>query len=270
LEGDLAPRRLLAGPVDHGGASDPGQTGDPRRRGLPAVSQGPGAAPPSHHYRLIYAREGALRWLAHRELMRAVYRLLHRSGLPLAFTQGYNPKPKVAFGPPLPVGAESHHEELDIYLAEERPLEEILARLRAVFPTDEGLVPLRVVPAFGEKSAHSLRRGARWAVRLDSLGISPETARKAVARWKACERFPLRVERPRKEPRQLDLKQLIARPAVEGGALCFDLSQDSRSASAKPSEVVAALTGIPLEQVRSSGRFLLTEALLRSDAVPCP
>ncbi|NLY89369.1 MAG: DUF2344 domain-containing protein [Firmicutes bacterium] len=91
-----------------------------------------------HKYRLRYAKYGPARFASHLDLGRALGRSLRRSGLQVAYSQGFHPLPKMAFGPPLPVGVESEAEFVDITFTGELADEEISRRLNAVLPT--GLV----------------------------------------------------------------------------------------------------------------------------------
>ncbi|MBU0674549.1 MAG: TIGR03960 family B12-binding radical SAM protein [Proteobacteria bacterium] len=64
------------------------------------------------HYRIQYNRFGPGRFLGHLELIQMFYRILGKIGLPLQYSQGFNPGPKVTFSPALPVGTESLAEYL--------------------------------------------------------------------------------------------------------------------------------------------------------------
>ncbi|NLZ44055.1 MAG: DUF2344 domain-containing protein [Clostridia bacterium] len=97
-----------------------------------------------HKYRLRYAKSGPARYASHLDLGRALGRALRRAELPVAYSQGFHPLPKMAFGPPLPVGVESEAEFLEITLTRELPAGEIARRLNAVLPT--GLVVMGVLP----------------------------------------------------------------------------------------------------------------------------
>ncbi len=68
-------------------------------------------------FRLRYAVDEPYRFAAHLDRVRAFYRALRRSELPVAYTKGFAPKPMLSFGPPLPVGLTSTGEYLDIYTA---------------------------------------------------------------------------------------------------------------------------------------------------------
>ena len=218
--------------------------------------------PPAFHYRVTYARTGALRFLSHKETMRTFYRLLVRCTLPVRYTAGFHPKARLAFGPPLPTGCESHEEELDLWLDEPRDPAVILAELRRLAPVAEGLAPLTAEPGDGRK-AHALRLGARWRIDLPSLGLDPSRAEEAVARWTAAAAWPLPVVRPNKPPRTVDLKRILRDPVAVETGLELDLLQDV--ASAKPSEVAAALFDLDPTRARA-GRFTLLRALRRDEA----
>ncbi len=69
-------------------------------------------------YRFSYSRLGDSRFYGHLELLQLVFRVLHRVGLPVLFSQGYNPSPKVSFSQALPVGLESMVEFFEVELAE--------------------------------------------------------------------------------------------------------------------------------------------------------
>ena len=84
--------------------------------------------------RLSFSKQAEARWLSHLELVNAFYRSLRRAGLPLAFSAGHHPLPRVAFHGALPVGVESLCETLDVGLAAEVSSGEIVARLNRVLP----------------------------------------------------------------------------------------------------------------------------------------
>jgi radical SAM family uncharacterized protein len=68
-------------------------------------------------FRIKYTVEEQYQFAAHLDRVRAFYRSLRRSELPIAYTKGFAPKPMLSFGPPLPVGLVSSGEYLDVYTA---------------------------------------------------------------------------------------------------------------------------------------------------------
>jgi len=80
-------------------------------------------------YRLWFNKTGNLRFIGHRDLLRAVERLLSRAGLLVAKSQGFHPKPKVSYISALPLGFSSDDEAMELVLEEDLAPEALLARL---------------------------------------------------------------------------------------------------------------------------------------------
>ena len=87
-----------------------------------------------HPVRLRFAKRGKIRFVSHRDVARAFERAFRVERLPLAFTQGFSPRPKVSFGLALSVGHESEAEYLDVELAEELDVSALPAPLSAALP----------------------------------------------------------------------------------------------------------------------------------------
>ncbi|HES58143.1 MAG TPA: DUF2344 domain-containing protein, partial [Firmicutes bacterium] len=66
--------------------------------------------------RLRYRKDDILRYIGHRDLLRYVIKLLRRAEVPYALSEGYSPKPKLVFGPALPLGVLADNELVDIEL----------------------------------------------------------------------------------------------------------------------------------------------------------
>jgi len=69
-----------------------------------------------YRFRLAYAKEKELVFISHLELQRAFVRAIRRAGLPLAYSGGYSPQPRIIFAAPLAVGIEGKNEFVDIFL----------------------------------------------------------------------------------------------------------------------------------------------------------
>lgn len=69
--------------------------------------------------RLRYSRHEPAIWLAHLDMMRTFERSVRRAGIPVAYSSGYNPRPRLAFALPIGVGLETEDDWLDVLLAEE-------------------------------------------------------------------------------------------------------------------------------------------------------
>ncbi|MEW6423591.1 MAG: TIGR03936 family radical SAM-associated protein [Bacillota bacterium] len=85
-------------------------------------------------YRVQFSKDGPARFLSHLDLVRTFERAVRRAGLPVAFSQGFNPHPRFSFAAPLPVGVAGEQEYLDIELEQNISPKEIFFRLSGVSP----------------------------------------------------------------------------------------------------------------------------------------
>jgi radical SAM-linked protein len=74
-----------------------------------------------YKYRIRFSKQGTLRYIGHLDLLRVFQQTLRRAGLPLAFSQGFNPHILLSFALPLPLGMESVNDYADMALVESLP-----------------------------------------------------------------------------------------------------------------------------------------------------
>ena len=87
-----------------------------------------------HPIRLGFSKQGKVRFVSHRDVARAVERAIRIEALPVAFSQGFSPRPKVSFGLALAVGYESRAEYLDLELRDPIDPADLPAALSAALP----------------------------------------------------------------------------------------------------------------------------------------
>jgi len=83
---------------------------------------------------LIYSKTGLIRFTSHRDLMRMFFRAFSKIELPLRYSEGYSPHPRVTFCPPLKVGMEGVNEIMEIRLAGLVEIERVIVNLNEVLP----------------------------------------------------------------------------------------------------------------------------------------
>lgn len=133
--------------------------------------------------RLRYTKRGRLRFTSHRDFQRAFERALRRAGVPMAYSAGFTPHPKVSYANAAPTGVASEAEYLEIALAAPREPEPLRALLDASLPP--GLDVLEAVEAAPGGLADRLQASV-WEVRLD--GVTPQEAGSAAGKFLAAER----------------------------------------------------------------------------------
>ena len=101
-----------------------------------------GPVRPARQVRIRFRKEGPMLYISHLDLTKTVMRAVNRSGLPVYYSEGFNPKPKLIFGPPLSVGCGGEDEVLDLKMMESVSNDEIMEKLSPVMPA--GIVMTRV------------------------------------------------------------------------------------------------------------------------------
>ncbi len=142
----------------------------------PIPEQHPQRAPASgrvQRLRFRFAKTGSLALLSHLDLVRLMERALRRSGLPVSFTGGFHPLPRVQFALALPLGAEADGEWMDLELAEWQDPAWVRRRLQAQLPAEFALLAVREVPVAGPSLSQELT-AARWSLVLrPQAGAAP-------------------------------------------------------------------------------------------------
>lgn len=132
--------------------------------------------------RLRYTKRGRLRFTSHRDFQRAFERALRRAEVPMAYSAGFTPHPKVSYANAAPTGVGSEAEYLEIALARTCDPESLRLLLDESLPT--GLDITEAVEARTPGLAERLEASV-WQLRLD--GVDPAEARQAVAAFLAAE-----------------------------------------------------------------------------------
>lgn len=125
--------------------------------------------------RIRIEKKGHLRFISHLDWLRLVHRAILRAKLPLAWSQGFNPKPKTSFGPALPLFTEGLGEYLDIDLTDpvNNPVKEIIEPLNHFLPKGGKALDVTMLPPHApsiDKCLRQMKYIARWACHEDPKG----------------------------------------------------------------------------------------------------
>ncbi|MFC3577544.1 TIGR03936 family radical SAM-associated protein [Streptomyces yaanensis] len=131
--------------------------------------------------RLRYTKRGRLRFTSHRDFQRAFERALRRAEVPMAYSAGFTPHPKVSYANAAPTGTGSEAEYLEIALTEARDPDKLRELLDESLPG--GLDIIEAVEARTSGLAERLTASV-WELRLD--GVEPADAERAVAAFNAA------------------------------------------------------------------------------------
>jgi radical SAM-linked protein len=198
-------------------------------------------APPVQRLRIRYAKRGRLRFVSHRDFSRAFERAVFRARIPMAYSSGFNPHPRISYMGAAPMGSASEAEYVEIALAKVIDPRQAHADIEEALP--DGLDVLEVVVSAGDSLADRLE-ASRWLVTLVDTPV--EEARRAVETLLATEEII--VERMTKKGlRSFDARAAIAslrvaeQPTGESSCAILDVVLRHGSPSVRPDDVLAAL-----------------------------
>ena len=186
--------------------------------------------------------------MAHLDLMRTWERAIRRARLPLTYSQGFTPHPKLQLAAPLPVGTAAEREYIDVWLDEELVPSEVAERLGVQLPGGLGIVDVREVDE-RSPSLQSDSTAARYEVRYALGEVDMAAAREAIERFMALETLPW-VEERGERTRSFDLRPAVLDLALRedaGEALLAMRLSLRDGGSARPSSVASALGLADLE-----------------------
>jgi radical SAM-linked protein len=186
--------------------------------------------------RLRFGKRGDLRLVSHHDLMRCLERMLRRARVPMATTQGFNPRPKMTFALALGLGIEALREVVDLELTEPWTPPELLARLGACAP-----------PGFEWVDAQPMSPGAaaprprsvdyELPVPADRRGA----ARSALAAFLSSASWPIVRQRADRR-REIDLRPHVLSADLAGDSVLRFRLAVAPEGSARPEELLEALS----------------------------
>jgi radical SAM-linked protein len=204
--------------------------------------------------RIRFAKIGRVRWTSHRDVARMWERALRRARLPLAYTEGFSPRPKLSFGLALPTGCESDAEYLDVALSQPVAPAEVTATFSSLLPDGVDVLAAQVLPT-GAGSLQEEVTSCRWEI--DVPQMDPDSLAAVVARVLRAE--VLSVTRERKgRPVTDDLRPSVlalssAGPHGAGSGLVAELA--TRPRGVRPAEL-AQVMGIELGLARRTNQWI--------------
>ena len=194
--------------------------------------------------RIRFRKEGDLRLISHRDLVRTFERLFRRVGLPLGMSEGFHPKPRMSFPSALSLGIAGAAEVVELELCEELAAQEIQQSLTAAAPAGLVIDEVRLLNE-GERKAQL----ERVQYEIEIPPTRRETTRQAIQRLLESPSHPIQ-RKNRREP--IELLADIDRLEVVDDRLVIG-QRANRQASAQPREILQALE---LSDLEAEGRYL--------------
>lgn len=204
--------------------------------------EGPPPAPAVQKLRIRYAKRGRLRFSSTRDFSRAIERALRRAAVPMAFSAGFHPHPRISYANGAPTGTASEAEYFEISVTERVDPESVRAALDEALP--EGLDILEVVEAAPGALADRLE-GSVW--RLEFRQVEPTTLGAAVVSFLGVDRAE--VTRTFKTgPRTFDTRGAVLRMEVDepasGPCAILQMVVRHTTPAVRPDDILTALRAV--------------------------
>ncbi|HUZ21915.1 MAG TPA: TIGR03936 family radical SAM-associated protein [Acidimicrobiales bacterium] len=193
--------------------------------------------------RIRFAKLGRVRWTSHRDVARMWERALRRARLPLSYTEGFSPRPKLSFGLALPTGCESKAEYLDVALSESVESTELTADFSSLLPDGVDVLAAQVLPT-GTGSLQEEVTSCRWEIDVPQMG--PDALAEVIDRVLGAETLSVTRERkgrPVTDDMRPSVLALSSRPSGAAAELVAELG--TRPRGVRPAEL-AQVMGIEL------------------------
>ncbi|NIS79127.1 MAG: DUF2344 domain-containing protein [Anaerolineales bacterium] len=197
-----------------------------------------------YRYRLTFEKKEVMRFTSHLDLHRTWERTFRRARLPLAYSQGYNPRPRLNLACALPLGYTSEGEIMDVWLEESLSTNEILSRLRVAVPPGLYVQHIESIET-RERALQTRMLSAAYVVQLH---IETEVAelRSNIEMLQSTDSIPRT-----RHGKAYDLRPLIEELNLEiseGGSPILHMTLSAReAATGRPEEVLLALGIQPTE-----------------------
>ena len=210
--------------------------------------EGPPPPPTVQRLRVRYTKRGRLRFTSHRDIARAFERALRRAQVPMAYSAGFSPHPKISWVGAAPTGVASEAEYVEISVAERVDLARLQEALDASLPDGIDVVDVvEAVPGSGAGTSLPDRvQASSWRIRLPQVPL--EELERAVAAFLATD--TLVVQRLMKDgPRDLDARAAVLSMAAssdDADVRCATLSMVVRhvTPAVRPDDVLSGLRSV--------------------------
>lgn len=193
--------------------------------------------------RLTFSKVGPTRFIGHLDLSRTLERSFNRARIPIAYSQGFNRRPRMSLAAALPLGFTSEFELADIWLTE--ALDPEIVRQEMMQKMAPGIVvnQIQVVPLTAPSLQSVVASAAYVVTMLDEMNVA--ALQETVAQVLSAESLPWESKRGKGKVKEVDLRPLIIDLAVDSAVddatrihmvLCL-----SPAKSGRPDDVLAAL-----------------------------
>ena len=196
--------------------------------------------------RLYIRKTGDMKYVSHLDMFRLMQRAVRRAGIPLWYTEGFNPHPYISFLQALPLGVESEREPCDIKIVDDMSTDEIMNRLNATMPGE-----FRIVAAVKPRNKPSQIEACEYELTFSPDVITAQKLGQALASGTlSCEKSGKAGKK--KEKRTVSVSDSIFSYSVSenGGTVTLKVTVAAgTSFNLSPSNLLEGISGFSGSQI---------------------
>ncbi|MDH3975461.1 MAG: TIGR03960 family B12-binding radical SAM protein [Deltaproteobacteria bacterium] len=176
---------------------------------LPAqpVKKSSTSSPLKTKFRVRYTKRGPARFMGHTDMIQVLIRTLRRAGIPILYSEGFRPSPKISFGSPIPFATESLAEYFDIEVAGNMTAGYFLDKIAAHAPGYCKMMDAFVIYS-GEKSITNATESEVYVITPGEKGSSLQKIREAIHNFESADKWPF-IKKTKKGEKEIDLKKEV-------------------------------------------------------------
>jgi len=208
------------------------------------------------HIRIKFTKGEPVKFISHLDLMRVFERAVRRAEIPIKYSEGFNPQPRISFGIPTSVGMASLSEYADFDLESWMNPQQFKDKLNASLPKDIRILEAKIISP-KELSLSSTLNRAVYDVTVKSIGEDFNSRSDGLEQQidRLLQLKEIIIEKKKKgEIKKVDIRPMIYGLQVTGNGLKMELRVGSKG-SVKPEEVVSQLEGFEIEGILRTGLF---------------
>lgn len=202
--------------------------------------------------RVKFAKEGAMKFIGHLDIMRYFQKAVKRAGLDVAFSEGFSPHMIMSFASPLGVGITSTGEYFDMELKSATTSSDMVKRLNDAMAEGMKILSIRQVEDGKASKAMSLVAAADYRLKFRESAELPENWKEKLEEFKAQKEIVI-LKKTKKSEKELDIRPFIYKLSLEENDEIFMQLAAGSSNNTKPElvmEAFAAFTEISYENLK--------------------
>lgn len=194
--------------------------------------------------RIKYSKEEPIKYISHLDLIRLWERALRRTGIPISYSKGFNPKSQISFGPPLAVGYTSQSEYLDLFLEKWTKPELAKIEINSKLPNGIKILEVKIISP-KESSLTSQIKQAEYIVEIESENNLAEEIEKIMNTKE------LIITKKRKDgtEKKIDIRPMIYELEAINNHQLKMILQCNSSATLRPNELLNLLGSTKISRI---------------------